>query len=67
MPATEATTSALERNWDMIDAALEGLDKETPLARIPADQCNSIAWLLWHLSRVMDTFIHTRLQESPQL
>ena len=58
MPAIDAPRTALERNWVMIDSALEGLDDET-LARIPAEQCNSIAWMIWHLNRVMDTFIHT--------
>jgi len=64
--ATEAITGALERNWEMIDSALEGLD-DAVLARQPADQCNSVAWIMWHMSRVVDTFIQTRLQSSPQL
>jgi len=33
---------ALERNWDMVDAALEGLDDET-MSQQPADHSNSIA------------------------
>ena len=64
--ATEAIMAALERNWEMVDAAQAGLDDAT-LARRPTDQCNSIAWILWHMSRVADTFIHTRLQSKPQL
>jgi hypothetical protein len=64
--AAEGLLSALERNWEMIDSALEGLDEAT-LSRYPSDQCNSIAWILWHLNRVVDTFIHTRLQGAPQL
>ena len=36
---------AMERNWEMIDAALEGLD-ESAMARQPTDQCNSVAWIL---------------------
>lgn len=66
MAATEGLMTALERNWDMVDAALDGLD-DTTLARCPNDQCNSMAWTLWHMNRVMDTFIHTRLQSIPQL
>ena len=66
MPAIDAPRTALERNWVMIDSSLEGLDDET-LARIPAEQCNSIAWLIWHLNRVMDTFIHTGLRGLPQI
>ena len=64
--ATEAIMAALERNWEMIDLGLAGLDSPT-LARRPTDQCNSIAWILWHMSRVVDTFIHTRFQSKPQL
>ena len=55
MPINDTIITALERNWAMIDAAVEGLDDEM-LSRIPAEQCNSIAWLIWHLDRVMDTF-----------
>ena len=66
MLPTESVIAALERNWEMVDAALEGLDEAT-LARQPSEQCNSISWILWHLNRVVDTFIHTRLLDSPQL
>ena len=66
MPINDATITALERNWAMIDAAVDGLDDEM-LARIPADQCNSIAWLIWHLDRVMDTFVHTGLRDLAQV
>jgi hypothetical protein len=64
--AAEGLLTALERNWEMIDLALEGLDEAT-LSRRPSDECNSIAWIMWHLNRVVDTFIHTRLQGTPQL
>ena len=63
---TESIAAALTRNWEMIDSALEGMD-EAALARQPSEQCNSIAWILWHLSRVMDTAVHTRIRETPQL
>jgi hypothetical protein len=64
--AAEGLLTALDRNWEMIDAALEGLDEAT-LSRRPDDECNSIAWIMWHLNRVVDSFIHTRLQGAPQL
>ena len=66
MLPTESVTMALTRNWESIDAALEGMDDAT-LGRQPNEQCNSIAWLLWHMNRVVDTFIHTRFRETPQL
>ena len=40
--AAEGLLTALDRNWEMIDAALEGLDEAT-LSRRPDDECNSIA------------------------
>ena len=66
MPAFEGMLTALERNWDMVDTTLAALDEAT-LARRPTDQCNSIGWILWHMTRVVDTFIHTRLQGQAQL
>ena len=65
LPA-ESIIYALQRNWEMVDSALEGLD-EAALARQPSDQCNSAAWILWHMTRVVDTFVHTRLRSIPQL
>lgn len=66
MSAAEGLLSALEWNWRVVDTALDGIDDAT-LARRPNDQCNSIAWTLWHMNRVMDAFIHTRLQSKTQL
>ena len=66
MAAANGLLYALERNWDMVDSALADLD-DSALARIPADQCNSVAWILWHMDRVVDTFIHTRLRLVPQI
>ncbi len=63
---TDPITNCLQRNWDMIESALEGMD-DAMLSRAPAAECNSTAWILWHLSRVMDMFIHNRLQGSEQL
>ncbi|MGE3536690.1 MAG: DinB family protein [Candidatus Tectimicrobiota bacterium] len=66
MPAFEGLLTALERNWEMVDATLAPLD-EAIMARRPTEQCNSIAWILWHMTRVVDTFIHTRLRAQAQL
>lgn len=64
MGAADAIMWALDRNWNMVDAAVNGLDRDT-LTRQPAEQCNSIAWILWHMNRVIDTFINQRLQGLP--
>jgi len=62
----DPVTLAMERNWEMIDSALVDLD-EAAMGRQPADQCNSVAWILWHLTRVTDMFIHTRLRDLTQV
>ena len=66
MSATETTMCALERNWGMVDSALKDMD-ETTMAGQPNDQSNSISWLLWHMTRVADNFVHIRFQEAPPL
>ena len=66
MSATETAISALERNWGMVDKALEDVDDEL-IGSQPNDQSNSMGWLLWHMSRVVDRFIHTWCQDAPQL
>lgn len=64
--AVEGLSTALERNWEMVDITLAGVD-DTTMARRPTEQANSIAWILWHMNRVLDTFVHTRLQGQPQI
>jgi uncharacterized damage-inducible protein DinB len=66
MAAKDVVSSALDRNWGMVDRAIEGIDDAT-LNRQPNDQSNSIAWLSWHMNRVVDVFINDRLQSKPQL
>ncbi len=61
MGGADSVMWSLERNWDMVSAALDGLDEET-VARQPAEGCNSMAWTLWHMNRVVDMFIQSRLQ-----
>jgi hypothetical protein len=66
MAATDVIKTSLERNWGMVDRALEGLDDAT-LSRQINDQSNSIAWLLFHMNRVVDVFTNTRLRSKAQL
>ena len=56
MSATETAMSALECNWGMGDRALEDVD-DVILRSQPNGQSNSIGWLLWHMSRVVNRFI----------
>jgi hypothetical protein len=57
---------SLERNWEMVEAAISDLDYDT-LARQPNAHSNSIAWIFGHISRVTDLFIMHRLQSKPEL
>ena len=65
MADTTTAVSALQRNWAMVDQSLADLDDAT-LASQPNDQTNSISWLLWHMSRVVDRFVNDRFQGKPQ-
>ncbi len=66
MSDVATTIFALQRNWDMVSTAVEGVDDAT-LASMPNEQSNSIAWLIWHMTRVVDRFIHSRFQDTAQL
>ncbi len=66
MSGTRTTLSALERNWNMVKTAVSDVDEATMAIRPNADS-NSMSWLVWHMSRVTDRFIHFRLQSVPQL
>lgn len=52
MPA-EAFTELFGRMPDLVHEAVQGLS-ETQLAHRPTADANSIAWLVWHLSRIED-------------
>ena len=64
--AKDTISTCLGRNWSTVESALEGMDENT-LARIPAAQCNSVAWILWHMNLVMDTFLHSRVRDTQEL
>ncbi|MFQ5934743.1 MAG: DinB family protein [Dehalococcoidia bacterium] len=65
MEATEVLSQLLNQNREMIEKALDGLTEEE-LYKQPSDQCNSIAWLTWHIARAQDGLI-SGIQQSPEL
>ena len=65
MSDTGTAISALQRNWSMVDQSLANMD-DASMASRPNDQTNSIAWLLWHMNRVVDRFVNDRFQDKPQ-
>lgn len=47
---------AFDRIRGLVDSVVDGLDEDELAAR-PDGRANSIAWLVWHLSRVQDDHI----------
>ena len=66
MSATETAMSALERNWGMVDKALEGVD-DAMLGDRLNEESNSMGWLVFHMNRIVDRFVNTWCQDAPQL
>ena len=56
MEANELVTMILKGNRSMVRKALDGLSDEE-IAKRPNAECNSMAWLLWHLSRAEDGLV----------
>ena len=44
MAATDSIMYSLERNWEMVEAAIADLDYDT-MARLPNEQSNSVSWI----------------------
>ncbi|AGZ44900.1 mycothiol transferase [Actinoplanes friuliensis] len=56
MNVTELLAEAHGRLPDLVQAAVEDLSKEQ-LSRPPAEGANTVAWLVWHLTRVQDSHL----------
>lgn len=56
MNSSGILVDAFERIHEAVHAAVEGLPPEDLNARLD-DDANSIAWLVWHLTRVQDDHI----------
>ena len=57
MDVKEMFTYSLKESWTFLSEALEGLSQEE-VNWAPAPHCNSIAFILWHVTRVEDVLIH---------
>lgn len=53
---TEVLSDAFERVHELVGTVVDGLDGDSLLWR-PDAEANSIAWLVWHLSRVQDDHV----------
>jgi uncharacterized damage-inducible protein DinB len=56
MNSVDLLTEAFGRVQEHVHDVVEGLDPEQLAARI-TDDANSIAWLVWHLTRVQDDHV----------
>lgn len=56
MTSIELLTDAFERIRDAVHPAVNGLSAEE-LAHRPGGDSNSIAWLVWHLTRIQDDHV----------
>ncbi|WP_434994762.1 mycothiol transferase [Arthrobacter sp. Ld5] len=56
MTSAEVLADAFGRVPDLVRGAVRGLDAEELSVR-PGGSANSIAWLIWHLTRVEDTHL----------
>jgi hypothetical protein len=62
MNAKEMVVASLNQTWSYLNRSLDGLTQED-VAWKPREQCNSIAFILWHTVRVEDYFF-TRVLQS---
>lgn len=53
MDTRDVLTDAFDRIPEIIDSVLDGIDPEALTFR-PDPEANTIAWLVWHLTRVQD-------------
>lgn len=53
MKSSELLTDAFERVQEVVHQAVDGLT-QVELSWRPHEETNSIAWLIWHLTRVQD-------------
>lgn len=56
MTPAQLLIDSIERVRESVDAVLDGLGDDDLVAR-PAEDANTIAWLVWHLTRVEDDHV----------
>ena len=66
MEAKELILRSLEQSEGYLTKALDGLTQEEA-AWSPGVECNSIAFILWHMTRVEDFFVNRVIQREAEL
>lgn len=65
MATSDILIDAFERVGEEVAQALDGASEETLVWR-PDPQCNTMAWLIWHLSRIQDDHLASAF-DRPQV
>ncbi len=66
MEAKEVILGSLEQSREYVVRALDGLTQEEAVWS-PGPECNSIAFILWHVTRVEDYFVNRVIQRRDVL
>lgn len=66
MDAKELILKSLEQSQRYLSNALDGLTQEE-VAWSPGPECNNIAFILWHMTRVEDLYINRVIQREQAL
>jgi uncharacterized damage-inducible protein DinB len=66
MEAKELLVNSLEQSHDYLTKALDGLTQDEATWS-PGPECNSIAFILWHTTRVEDFFVNRVIQHGKEL
>lgn len=66
MILTQFLLDSFKQNHESILRSLKDLSPKE-LNWKPAEESNSISFLVWHIGRVLDFWIHTVIQKEPQL
>lgn len=66
MNAKELIVRSLEQSQGYLTRALDGLTQEEA-AWSPKPDCNSIAFILWHIARVEDIFVNDIIRQEIEL
>jgi len=66
MDAKELILMSLEQSQEYLTKALDGLSQEE-VAWSPGPECNSIAFILWHMTRVEDFFVNHVIRREKEL
>ena len=66
MEAIELLQRSLEQSQSLLDRTLDGLAQEESTWS-PGPECNSIAFILWHMTRAEDFFVLRLIQRETEL